>query len=226
MLYKTAGRHQAKPSPKRQWKRGAIFVMFAVSMGIFELIQLDRVVRPFVQEVLVYHCKNRAMRMVQEVFDGLVDQQGYLFEGLYQTNQTQDGQIQSIHVDGLVVNHLEDALVQRVNEILEDDFQMTFSIPVGTLTGIQMFNDKGPSLTVKAVPISYAKSNMDTQFVSAGINQTRWELTICVQVELGLVYAGQVYPVQVETDLMAGQIWVVGQVPQVSVGQGVAQSQS
>ena len=52
------------------------------------------------------------------------------------------------------------------------------------------------------------------------MNQTRLEVTVCFSVQIGALLAGEVIPVDAQTEVLAAQILIVGEVPQLYAQSG------
>ena len=96
------------------------------------------------------------------------------------------------------------------------------SIPLGTLSGIQFFSGLGPKITVQVQPLSLVTSQVRSNFSQAGVNQTRLEITICFSVQIGALLAGEVIPVDIQSEILAAQVLIVGEVPQLYAQNGWA----
>lgn len=86
--------------------------------------------------------------------------------------------ITGINVDSYSVSiisaKLTNMLVQAVSNFGND----SFGIPLGNITGLMTLSGKGPKIKIKTVPLGNIACDTESQFVSAGINQTLFRLVL------------------------------------------------
>lgn len=217
MQTKQANRYQTAPTRHGGCKRRLAGLLMLVGICLFGLVRLDCSLRPIIEATISRQAEHFLIRTIQQTYHTLLQQQPNLYQNLYEVSYNQAGQVQSIQVNGLAVSQLEDALAEQLTQQLAQSPQMRFYIPLGTLLDIQLFQQSGPDLEIQLVPLTTPQTETVTSFESVGINQSRWELTLDVQLELGALYAGQTMAVRVNSKVLAAQVLIVGQVPQVNV---------
>ncbi len=205
----------ASKRKRRPLLRFPVLVLLLVGMLAFSIFQLEQKVRPVAAQIAAYQSRVLAVRTIQKACHQILTQQQELYEDLYQISRDDAGQIQSIESNTQRINLLEEVLVEEVNTALLDMGQLPLEIPVGTLSGLQSFSGLGPCVSVQAIPLSLASSEVHSRFTSAGINQTQMDVSIHFTVTVGAVLAGFTESIQVEADFTVAQILIVGQVPQV-----------
>ena len=88
------------------------------------------------------------------------------------------------------------------------------SIPLGNLTGIELFSNWGPNLQLDAYPYGEVWVEMFSRFSDAGVNQTRHSMTITVTLDISFTLPGQrSYGTKVVTAVPLSETVVVGSVP-------------
>lgn len=99
---------------------------------------------------------------------------------------------------------------QKINLLFEDDLE----IPIGTLSGIPLLSNKGPEVCVSVRPIGQVVCKFDSQFLSAGINQTLHRIFLNVQSEIELILPTQHTLIQISLPVLVCETLIVGEVPQ------------
>ena len=61
------------------------------------------------------------------------------------------------------------------------------TVPFGTVSGIPILAGKGPKLTLRFTPAGAVASTFSSEFTSAGINQTRHRINICLTASVRVV---------------------------------------
>ena len=124
---------------KRRKKR--LCLVIGLALVLFALQQIDQAIRPLTRQVVQYQCRAQAVQTIQTACNSILEQNSSLYEDLYTVQRDDTGRVQSVAVNSARINTLEDALVEQVNQSLYQLQQLPLHIPLGTLTGIQLFSN-------------------------------------------------------------------------------------
>ena len=125
------------------------------------------------------------------------------------------GDIQAIRTHTEELNALRVRVLERLEERLNGN--VTVTIPVGSLTGVALFNGRGFPVPLKLRLESSADLDFSTEFTSAGINQSCHRITMTVRVQ---AYShSQRFPVHVAetSSTVLAETVLVGTVPETAV---------
>ncbi len=124
------------------------------------------------------------------------------------------GQITTLETNSVEVNKLQAMLSEAVNDELQKTTEQTVSIPLGTLTGIQLLSGKGPKIDFLASMYSHVGTDISNSFDTAGINQTRHQVIITFDISMTALLADYSTTVNVTNDVCIAETIIVGTVPQ------------
>lgn len=208
---------QAKQSPfyqKHSRIRGpAILTAFLAVILIFLLLALEHQLRPVAFAVAKMKSREICVNVMQKAVEQSLAENPELYERLFKIQTDATGKITSAVCDPLAVNQLQNTLEGKASSALNEQGQLRFPVPLGTLSGLQLLAGLGPGIPVRAVPLSAVQGSIETNFVSGGINQTVLEVDVVFKVELGTLLAGTQTHETVESRVRAAQMLVVGDVP-------------
>ena len=183
---------------------------------VFALVKLEGRIRPVARRAAEYACQARAAQWTQQVVAGCLNEQAALFENLYTVRYDAAGGVQSASVDAAGLAALQYALESELTRSLEAG-EMDFSIPLGTLSGLQIFSGRGPEIRVRVVPLAHVDSRVDSSFMAAGINQTQLRTDLVFTVHMCALLAGEQVEASAQSEICVAQLFVVGQTPQFFV---------
>lgn len=129
-----------------------------------------------------------------------------------------DGSPTTLATDALRLNQLRAAVLEGIIKQVEDLDNDPLSVPLGTLTGIDLLSALGPRLPVKVVSVASVDGVFRNDFLSAGINQTLHRVMLDVTMAAKLLLPGGVVEVTVSVPICVAETIIVGQVPQTYVG--------
>lgn len=123
------------------------------------------------------------------------------------------GEITALSADMARLNLLRAELSAHLLERLEDS-QLELTIPVGSLLPLEPTWARGPELHLRALALGTASAEFESEFTSAGINQTRHRLWLELSVPVTVLLPGGGEELTVDSRLCVAETVIVGQVPQ------------
>lgn len=169
---------------KRQLKGWGMPVLLGILiLGVW--LHIDKQVRPAAEKLCAYQCRSIAQEAISEgverTISALAEMQPSLTSAVYQ----EDGTLAGLHTDATAMNTVQLMLVQNVNAALEEKKTAEFQVSTGSLTGMYTLIGRGPEIPLRFCPAGTAEIVLDSEFSSAGINQTLHRLTAEITVEAG-----------------------------------------
>ncbi|HIS02146.1 MAG TPA: sporulation protein YunB [Candidatus Excrementavichristensenella intestinipullorum] len=199
---------------KRRVKRhiGRILLVAAILLAALTVYGLNNL-----STLMIAMAEARARQLAVEGINSAVDEVmegsgGY--SGLVQVITDESGQVAMLKANTLLMNQLasEAALVaQRNLQALEDEGVL---LPLGAALGISLLGDTGPFVRVGVVPVGSVTTQFVTAFESAGINQTRHEISLEVSTLMNIVVPTGANPVTVNAYVPVAEYIIVGRVPE------------
>lgn len=134
------------------------------------------------------------------------------------TTTDDNGNIKQINVDTNKLNVLKSKMTLSVISDLENYEMIKFGIPFGNALGSYALSGIGPKIPVRAVPVGSAVSKIKSSFVSAGINQTKYELYIEFIVCINIISPFSLHTREIKGELCVAETIIVGETPGVIWG--------
>lgn len=126
-----------------------------------------------------------------------------------------DGQVSMVSADQERLNRLRAGVLERLSSSLKG--RATVCVPVGSLTGVGLFNGRGFPVPVKLQLEGSAVVEFSTDFTGAGLNQTCHRLVMTVRAR---AYSpSKLFETSVETEAatVLAETMVVGEVPELNL---------
>ena len=93
----------------------------------------------------------------------------------------------------------------------QEDLQVR--IPVANLLGSAMLMNRGPAVEVDVLMLSSSSAGFRSEITSAGINQTRHQLFLDLDVQLSFLLPWRDMDTSVQTEILISETVIVGKVP-------------
>ena len=144
----------------------------------------------------------------EAVENGDIDYQNFV---IFEKDET--GHITALRSNVAEVNRMQgqitDEILYRLSEVATSELE----IPLGTLTGSALLAGRGPSLFVRMQAVGSASAAFRNQFTAAGINQTRHQIFLDVDVYMSILLPGMKTSTRVSNEIAVAETVIVGGVP-------------
>lgn len=144
----------------------------------------------------------------EAVENGDIDYQNFV---IFEKDET--GHITALRSNVAEVNRMQgqitDEILHRLSEVATSELE----IPLGTLTGSALLAGRGPSLFVRMQAVGSASAAFRNRFTAAGINQTRHQIFLDVDVYMRILLPGMKTSTKVSNEIAVAETVIVGGVP-------------
>jgi sporulation protein YunB len=128
-----------------------------------------------------------------------------------------DGEIAALESNMAAINRFKSEVTQEIIRDLEEAGVSSINIPLGSLIGNELTAGRGPAVEMKVYPAGFVRTELYSQFISAGINQTLHQVMLSVSVEMRAIIPGYNIKSETSTSFMVAQTVIVGTVPDTYV---------
>ena len=125
--------------------------------------------------------KSEAVRIINEE-SVKVFSEDFNYEDIINIEKDSEGNITMVRADTVKQNYLASQVVLNCDEKLSELGDLGVKIPLGYLTNNIMFYNIGPKITVKMQQVGNITTSYESEFESAGINQTRHKIYLNVEI--------------------------------------------
>ena len=169
--------------------------------------------KPVITSMATARVSNLVNRIVsaavnEAVENGDIDYQNFV---IFEKDET--GHITALRSNVAEVNRMQgqitDEILHRLSEVATSELE----IPLGTLTGSALLAGRGPSLFVRMQAVGSASAAFRNQFTAAGINQTRHQIFLDVDVYMSILLPGMKTSTRVSNEIAVAETVIVGGVP-------------
>lgn len=143
----------------------------------------------YVMPVAIKLCLNDAKEATSRVINSSVDKalakSGINCNDIFKVSNEND--IKMISTDTAAINTLCADISEYITEGMANMETDSVRVPYGTTTGIGILANWGPSIIFKIKPAGGVDVDYETEFNSAGINQTNYKIWLTVNITVSLV---------------------------------------
>ena len=173
----------------------------------------ERALRPVLAAAARYQVRSHVTAAVEQWAARDLQERGVDYSDFVTITRNEAGEITALSADMARLNLLRAELSAHLLERLEDS-QLELTIPVGSLLPLEPTWARGPELHLRALALGTASAEFESEFTSAGINQTRHRLWLELSVPVTVLLPGGGEELTVDSRLCVAETVIVGQVPQ------------
>ena len=188
---------------RRRVLRALAFLLMALALTVLFIAATQ--MRPLLESMATTRVSNTVTRIVSEAVYEAIEKGELQYDGLVSFEKDTEGHITAVQSNMAAFNHLQaeilDTVLTRISQVPTGDL----SIPIGSLTG---------SALLVAEDITARKDELGfSAFTSAGINQTKHQIILTVDVSVSVLLPGFRTATKVSNSFIVAETVIVGMVP-------------
>ena len=180
-----------------------------LTAALFAMAQL----RPLLESLAITRVSNTVNRIVSEAVDEAIENGEISYDRLISFEKDSEGRITAVHSNMAAFNRLQSEILDIILARIDQVSARELSIPVGTLTGSVLLAGRGPRISVRMESVGSSSAWFDNEFTSAGINQTKHQIVLNIDVYVSILLPGFTTATKVSNAVTVAETIIVGSVP-------------
>ncbi|MBQ5928241.1 MAG: sporulation protein YunB [Oscillibacter sp.] len=189
---------------------GFFLIVTLLAVLIYASLQM----RPLVERMAVTRVENTVNRIVSEAVDEAITSGKLSYDRLISFEKDADGRITAVHSNMAAFNQLQAEILDIVLARIEQVSARELSIPIGSLTGTPLLAGRGPRIRMRMESIGSSSAEFQNQFETGGINQTRHQIILEINVSVSILLPGFTTATKVSSAVTVAETVIVGAVPE------------
>jgi sporulation protein YunB len=188
-------------------------VLLTMAIGIWLMIEQN--LKPIALTVAEARVRAIASDAVNNAVRTAV--QGVGYDDLITVVKDAQGRVSMLQANSVRMNQLAADTSLTAQHFISQIDMRTVSIPLGSIFGNPVLAGRGPSIPVRIMPTGSVTSSFQTNFTSAGINQTRHEVYLQLTATMRIAIPNGARDMEVEVVVPVAESVIVGDVPDTYV---------
>lgn len=203
-----------KPVPGKKQRKGVAqdIAGFVLLLVMIALVVGGAFLKSLSAEIAVSDACDVTTDEVNRAVRDILAEGDYTGDYFVSFEKNAEGAVTAISCNMSRINTLSTQILDRVIGATETR-TLTVEIPIGNLTGINLLMGRGPKVPVKIIMLSSSRVEFSNDIITAGINQTKHQITLNVVVDIDILIPWGTESAQVVTPVMIADTVIVGQVP-------------
>ncbi|MBQ8858468.1 MAG: sporulation protein YunB [Clostridia bacterium] len=189
------------------------FLGFFLCVALALLLIFNLQLYPGVAALAQAEASNRATQIMTEAFSAALAAEGEHYADLVAISYRADGIVSSLSLHMANLNATRNRLLLAVLTAMREEGALSVGLPLGNLFGGELFSGKGPIISVRVLLAQDAHAHMESEFESAGINQTLHRVVFSIGMTLTVMMPSKAIALSVEQRYPVAETIIVGEVP-------------
>ena len=185
-------------------------VLLTAGLGCAAVLHM----RPIIVSLATARVSNAVNRIVVDAVRDAIDSGQVDYNVLIHLEKDETGRVAALESNMAAFNRLRSQIADEILRRLSEVSTSELSIPVGTLTGSTLLAGRGPCVRVRMQAVGSTDASLRNAFSAAGINQTRHQIIMDVDVRISVLLPGCVTSVPVSQSFSVAETVLVGAVPE------------
>ena len=202
---------------RRRWDRHVLrrtLALLSVAALLTAALLATRQLRPLLTSLATTRVSNTVNRIVSEAVTEAIDSGELRYDRLISFEKDAEGRVTAVHSDMAAFNRLQSAILDIILTRVDQVSARELSIPVGTLTGSALLAGRGPRISVRMESVGSSSAWFENDFASAGINQTKHQIVLNIDVVVSILLPGFTTATKVSNAVTVAETIIVGSVPE------------
>ena len=135
------------------------------------------------------------------------------FTNLIDVSTDVNGCVSHIQANSVLMNSLAYNAAEHMQNRLNDIGTQEVSIKWSALLGSDLFSGMGPSVAISVQPIGNVTTKYISEFIAAGINQTRHRIYLEINCAVTVVMPSSNSDINIVSQIVVSECLIVGKVP-------------
>jgi len=192
---------------KRKRIRTAAVLIIGAALMIAADLSLTKAAAAFAKQSAARHINQQIAACIDRCLQGRE-----LFVPSNNNNQT------IISSNDSELSFFKAEVVQMINDHFADESNLSFTVKLGSLTGSHFLQNRGPDIKISFAPVTNVSAAVKSDLSSAGINQTKYTVTMYITADTDILLAGKLSDVAVSSEYMLHETVIAGDVPNTYFG--------
>ena len=194
-----------------RWKLAAAALLAVLLAAVLTaMAQL----RPIMDSMATARVSNVIHKAVAEAVSETIATGRYDYTDLIRLEKDDGGKITALTSNMIQFNQLQIDVSENVMKKVGSVSSSELSIPVGSLTGVALLAGRGPDVLIKVLSVGSPTAEFENRFTDAGINQTKHQILLNVDVNVQMLMPGYTRTITVSSTLSVAETVIVGSVPE------------
>lgn len=168
-------------------------------------------INPIFETLCKDEAKGIATTITNEQSTKVMEEHSY--DEFFTIQKDEDGKIQMISANILTINAVTSDIALKIQRKLDNTSQRKVNLAIGSATGIKMLSGFGPKVNISISTAGSVDTNLKSEFISQGINQTLHRVYLEVECKVNILTPISTIEEKIFNQVVLAENVIVGEIP-------------
>ncbi len=196
----------------RNLNKNVIKVMIIFIIAFITMTAIIQRINPMFNTV----CKEKAKAIATDIVNKQASKilKGINYEDLVKIEKDKAQNIKLLKLNTVKINMLASEIAYNVQQELYKTENNQIKIPIGSITGLKYLVGFGPKINISIYPVGSVTTKFNSEFNSAGINQTIHRIYLDVSCKVTIVTPYDKIESEITNQVLMTELVIVGNIPE------------
>ncbi len=186
-----------------------IILLSLLCFAVYATLQM----RPLLEQLATTRVSNAVNRIITSAVEEAIANGDIQYNELVTMEKDNDGRVTAVQSNMVAFNTLQSDILHTILARVDQMSAQELGIPIGNLTGIAVLAGRGPRISVRMESVGSSSAHFENEFSSAGINQTKHQIILNIDVYVSILLPGFTTATNVSNSMTVAETIIVGIVP-------------
>ena len=192
-------------------KRKLIKIMAVLIIAITFSYTVTKAIEPIIETQCRNLAKNVATKVSNEEATNVMAD--YEYEELVNVIKDENDNIKMLSTNIIVINKIISDIPIKIEEALKKEGNSEFNIKLSTFLGSKLLGGRGPNINVKLQLSGNVETNLKSEFISTGINQTLHRIYLELNCKVNILTPFETIEEEVINQVLLVEGVIIGDIP-------------
>ena len=200
----------SKKENNKNFKKIAKIILILIIAFLFVHIAIDSIY-PLFDTICEKEAKSVATLISNEQATKVMS--NYTYEDIMKIEKDTQGNIKMISANMIVINEIISDVALKIQEELNKEDRTQIGIRLGTFTGSKLMAGRGPIVKIIITPVGVVETDLKSEFLSDGVNQTLHRVYLQVDCKVNILTAFNRVEKSISNQVLLMENVIVGNIP-------------
>lgn len=186
-----------------------IILIFIIAFSTAKLV-LDAVL-PIFDNICESKAKSIATMISNE--QATIIMKEHTYDELFKIERDKDENITMINANIIAINEIISDLAKNIQIEMDNRGKEEIKIPIGSFIGMKLLAGRGPSVKIAISPIGNVETDLKSDFIEQGINQTLHRVYLEVRCQMSILTPFNGMSKEITNQVLLAENMIIGNIP-------------
>lgn len=191
--------------------KGSIKIVVILILLVIIFIIISKAIYPVFKSLCEEHAKSMITIISNKQATEVMKQ--YSYENIFEIEKDNDGNVRMIKSNIFTINEITSDVAVKIQEEINKEGKDNIQIPLGTFTGSKLLSGKGPNINIRISTIGNVETDLKSEFIAQGINQTLHRVYLQVKCKASVLTPFNEIETEITNQVLLVENVIVGNIP-------------